>query len=99
MPATSTESEARDIVGGRCDSAVVYEEYFDSLSSGIVLKRDCDLLKAGVLTADEAQCFESSSEKSPRDCIFQKVGGLIFSIPVSSPIGPRIADGVSWAHL
>mmetsp|Transcript_57709 Transcript_57709/g.135211 ORF Transcript_57709/g.135211 Transcript_57709/m.135211 type:complete len:611 (+) Transcript_57709:37-1869(+) len=82
----------RTLWAGNCSAMVITEDAISSMFSGKFREDDCAAVEAGSLTAAEAQCREPG-----RDCQLAQVGELLWSVPISFPVNPKMAHSFSWA--
>jgi hypothetical protein len=65
----------RMIATGKCGAAIVQESAYGEMQRGAYHMADCRAMDAGLLTAEEAQCYRDSNGGivPSRDCWIQKV--------------------------
>eukprot|EP00439_Symbiodinium_sp_Y106_P060667 s4361_g9.t1 len=80
------EHAARNFHAGNCQAMVLSEDVINSLFAGKVRDADCQVPESEGFCGDPL-----------RDCNFIRVGGLLWSVPLSFPINERMAHSLSWA--
>ena len=87
------EQSARYMHAGRCGAMVVSQEIINSMHAGNIREQDCN----SGLSEDISRCNYDNFGNRRDDCNFIRAGDLLWSVPLSFPVGDRIAHSMSWA--
>ncbi|CAE7767105.1 GLR3.2 [Symbiodinium necroappetens] len=91
------EDGARNIYSGNCGAMILSQDLIDRLHAGLVQENDCADLAAGSITEEEAHCRTDSKGNPRNDCKFDRVGDILWAIPVAFPLSQRALRSLSYS--
>ncbi|CAE7862614.1 GLR3.4 [Symbiodinium sp. KB8] len=100
--ATFVESpEARNaprlMYSGACGALIMSQVSIDSMHAGLLREHDCNAVASGSISEEEGRCERDFLGNPRDDCNLMRVGDLLWSVPISFPVGERMAHSMSWA--
>ena len=90
------EFGARSMHAGRCEALVLSEYYIDMMHADKIRQKDCHDVENGV-PEEVARCEADFRGNKRDDCNLLRVGGLLWSVPLSFPVSDKIAHSMGWA--